>query len=279
MKKIIVLGFVSALSLSVNAALLHRYDFETDASDSVGTADGAVYGVASITNGGLYSGGSGINGTLVAGVPSNGAGLPASVVSGITGAFTVECWYTSAYGGGFNTAFSFSDGTTANYVLGCNARQGFPYPSSVAVIGGGASPSEQLTFGQWADNDTLQHMLVTFDGTTLTYYQNSSTDYNGYNTANTLSASIDATGLDLSTLTQIGVNGGAPWPDNSMNGSVWDFRVYDNAVSAGQAVALYGLGSDATNEQITSVIPEPATFSLIGIAGFGLMFARRSFRI
>ncbi len=258
----LIVGSFFAAGLS-QAALLHRYDFETNAADSVGTADATIYGSASIIGGGLYSGGSGINGTLVGGIPNNGALVPSSAAAGITGAFTIELWYTSDYGGGYNTAFSFSDGTTANYVIGCNARGGSPFPSSIGVIGGGSSSSEQLAYGQWADNGTLQHMLVTFDGTTLTYFQNSSTDYNGYNTSHGFSASIDATGLNLSTLPIIGINGGAPWNDNSMNGSVWDFRIYDNAVSPGQAILLFELGQDATYEEIANAISVPDAFGPI----------------
>ncbi|MBN2162778.1 MAG: PEP-CTERM sorting domain-containing protein [Pontiellaceae bacterium] len=278
MKKLVALGVVSALSLTVNAELLHRYDFETDANDSVGTANGTISGSASIVDGGLYSGGSGINGTLVGGIPNNGVLISADAVSGITGAFTVEMWFTAPYGGPWNTAFSFSDGTTDNYVIGCPARGDSPYPSSIDAKGGGSTPSGKLALGQYADNGTLQHMLVTFDGTTLTYYQNASTDYNGFNTLHGYSASIDATGLDLSTLPIIGVNGGSPWNDNSMAGSVWDFRIYDNAVSAGQASALFALGADASNVDVIAAIPEPATFGLLGVAGISLVFARRRFR-
>ena len=271
MKRVLVLLMVATLTLSVNADLLHRYDFETGASDSVGTADGAVYGSASVTGGGLYSGGGWISGTLSGGVPTNGAGLPASAVSGITGAFTIECWLKAAWGGGFTTAFSFSDGTTSNYVLGTPARGNWPYASSIAAIGGGGPSGELQAAGRWFDTDELLQMLVTFDGTTLTYYQNTQTDYDGFNTANSLSASINVAGLDLSTLTQIGINGGAPWPDNSMNGNVYDFRIYNNAVSASQVAALYALGSDATNEDIIAVIPEPTTMALLGIGSLALI--------
>jgi hypothetical protein len=275
MKRVLVLLMAVTLTLSVNAGLLHRYDFETDASDSVGTAHGTVYGSASVTGGGLYSGGGWINGQLNAGVPNNGALLDASAVSGITGAFTIECWMTAGWGGGYTTAFSFSDGTTANYVLGTPARGNAPYASSVAVIGGGTGLGEQQAAGRWFDTGDLLHMLVTYDGTTLTYYQNTSTDFDGFNTANGLSASIVVPGLDLSTLTQIGINGGAPWPDNSMNGSVWDFRIYDNAFSANQVAALYALGADATNADIIAVIPEPATLMLLGLGSVALLRKRK----
>ena len=277
MKRVLVMLMVATLTLSVNADLLHRYDFEADASDSVGTADGTVYGSASVTGGGLYSGGSGILGQLSGGVPQNGVGLDASAVSGITGAFTIECWYTAAFGGGYTTAFSFSDGTTGNYVLGTPARGNSPYASTVSVIGGGTGLAEQQASGQWSDTDALFHMVASYDGTTLTYYQNASTDYAGFNTANGLSASITVPGLNLSTLTQIGINGGAPWPDKSMNGSVWDFRIYDHAVAMGGVAALYGLGSDASNEDViaAAAIPEPATMALLGFGALAMLRKRK----
>lgn len=275
MKRVLVLLMAVTLTLSVNADLLHRYDFAADASDSVGAADGTIYGSASITGGGLYSGGSGILGQLDAGVPRNGVGLPASTASGITGAFTIECWLQTPFGGGFTTGFSFSDGTTANYVLGTPARGNSPYASSVAVIGGGTGLAEQLAQGRWFDTGDLLQMLVTYDGTTLTYYQNASTDFDGFNTANGLSASIVVPGLDLSSLTQIGINGGSPWPDNSMAGSVYDFRIFDNAVSANQVAALYALGSDATNADIMAVIPEPATLALLGLGALAMLKKRK----
>ena len=272
MKKVFVILMVAVLATAVNADLLHRYDFEVDASDSVGTADATVYGSASVTGGGLYSGGGWINGQLVGGIPNNGALVPASVAAELTGAFTIEAWHQAPYGGGYNTVFSFSDGTTSNYFLGTNARGNSPYGSGYAVIGGGGPVSELQGLGQWADNDTLQHMLITYDGTTLTYYQNGSTDYNGFNTANGTVASQVVPGLDLSTLPLIGINGGAPWPDNSINGSVWDFRIWDNAVAAGAAEALYALGPDAATEDViaAAAIPEPATLALLGLGALVL---------
>ncbi len=273
MKKFFALLLMAGLTASASASLVHRYDFDTDASDSVGTADGTIYGSALIQDGGLYSGGSGISGQLDNGIPRNGALIDASAVDGITGAFTIECWVNAGQGGPWTTAFSFSDGTTGNYVIGTPARGNFGYASSVAVIGGGAATTEALAFGKYIDTGILVQMVASFDGTNLTYYQNTSTDFEGFNSGNSLSATIDATGLDLSSLTQIGVNGGGPWPDNSMNGTVYDFRIYDGAVSASQVEALYALGTDASNEAIVAAVPEPTTMALLGLGG--LMLRRR----
>lgn len=275
-KPAVVTALIIAMGATANAQLAHRYNFDVDASDSVGTADGTIYGSASIAGGGLYSGGSGILGQLSGGVPQNGVGLPASAVSGLSGAFTIECWLKTPFGGGYTTAFSFSDGTTSQYVLGTPARGNAPYASSIAVIGGGGSTSELQASGRWFDTDELLQMLVTFDGTTLTYYQNNDTDYAGFNTANGLSASINNPGLDLSSLTQIGVNGGAPWPDNSMAGTVYDFRIYGQAVSPTQVSALFNLGPDASNSAIAAVIvPEPSTLVLGGLGALGMLMIRR----
>ncbi|RYF01137.1 MAG: hypothetical protein EOO77_33320, partial [Oxalobacteraceae bacterium] len=75
-------------------------------------------------------------------------------------------------------------------------------PCSGAAVGAGGSTSELLANGRWADNDQLLQMMVTFDGTTLTYYLNSETDFTGFNTTNNLSASFNNPGFNLSSLTQ-----------------------------------------------------------------------------
>ncbi|RYD42054.1 MAG: LamG domain-containing protein [Verrucomicrobiaceae bacterium] len=260
-----------------SAAIVHRYDFATDANDSVGTSHGTLHGSATITGGGVYSGGDRISGTLNAGVVTNGVQLPASAVSGITGAFTVEAWIQTPFGGAFTTAFSFSDGTTSNYLLGTPARGNSPFASTISAIGAGGSATELQASGRYADTDQLIHMVLTYDGTTMTHYQNASTNLDDFNSTNSLSASFNNPGFNLSSLTQIGINGGAPWPDNSMNGTVFDFRIYDSSLGADQIASLFALGADATNSQIIAAIPEPAAAGLLALGAIGALRRRRTF--
>src|SRR6185437_210661 len=111
-----------------------------------------------------------IDGSLNAGVTRNGVQLPPSAVAGITGPFTIETWFIANYGGGYTTLFSFSGNNTGSYVLATPARGNSPYASSISVIGGGGSFSEQQASEQYQDTGGLHQMTVTYDGTTLSYY-------------------------------------------------------------------------------------------------------------
>ncbi|MES2476602.1 MAG: LamG-like jellyroll fold domain-containing protein [Verrucomicrobiota bacterium] len=242
---------------SLHAQLLHRYDFATNANDSVGTAHGTLAGSATISGGSLNT--TAVAGGLNAGVVQNGAALPSSAVSGINGAFTIETWFSANYGGGFASLFSFSDGTTANYVLATPARGNAPYASTISVIGGGSGGTEKQASAQFQDNGVLHHAVITYDGNTLSYFIDGALDsFQG------LPATLTASGLNLSALPVIGINGGSPWPDNSINGSTLDFRIYGQALTPAQIVNLNTLGADAGNAAISSVLTStPASSVLI----------------
>ena len=252
----LALLLAGALGGTAQAQLLHRYDFNS-VNDTVGTANGTLEGSASLSSGALYSGGGFINGTLSGGVPSNGFMLPATAVAGITNAFTIDCWFLANYGGGYSTLFSFSDGTTGNYVLATPARGNYPYASGVAVIGGGGNGSEQQALGQYHDDGALHEMVITYDGTTLSYYLDGGlATFPGQSVSPTLT---DA-GVNLSTMTDIGIAGGSPWGDNSINGYSYDFRLYGQALTSAQVAAVYALGKDASNSSIITAIAPPTAF-------------------
>jgi hypothetical protein len=231
--------------------LLHRYDFTSNANDSVGTAHGTLRGSATISGGALNT--TSVAGGLSGGAPQNGVQLPPGAVAGITGPFTIESWFVANFGGGYTTLFSFSGNNTRSYVLATPARGNSPYASTVSVIGGGGSFTEQQASEQYQDNGALHQLVVTYDGATLSYYIDGALgSFSG------LPPSITDPGLVLATLTYIGINGGSPWPDNSINGSTRDFRIYGQALTASQVTNLYALGPDASNTAIATSLVRPA---------------------
>ena len=235
-----------------SGGLLHRYDFASNASDSVGTAHGTLRGSATISGGALNT--TPVAGSLSGGVPQNGLQLPPSAVSGITGPFAIESWFVASYGGGYTTLFSFSGNTTASYILATPARGNSPYASSISVIGGGGGTAEQQASEQYQDTGALHQMTVTYDGTTLAYYIDGALgSFSG------LPPTITNPGIVLATLTYIGLNGGSPWADNSINGSTRDFRLYGRSLTAGQVAGLYSLGPEASNAAIAAALTLPAT--------------------
>ena len=277
-KTTLLAALLAALgTANCGAQLSHYYNFTTgSANDQVGTANGVLEGTASLTGGALVT--TGTLGTLSGGVPSNGLMLPSTAVAGITGAFTLECWYQVVYNGGYCTSFSFSDGTTANYVLATPARGNFPYASSISVVGGGGSytgPGDTEASGIYQDNGALHEMVVTYDGNTLSYYQDGSLANYPQQTGSTIEPTIVDPGLNLSSLTDIGIAGGSPWGDNSVNGQTFSFAIFDQSLSASQVASLYSLGDSASTTQVVSVVPEPGTLTLSALGGMGLLLWRR----
>lgn len=284
MKKMIVfVAFLAAVALvsSANAALLHRYSFNGDANDSVGTANGTLMNGATISGGALV--------TAAGGSQWGGTGaycaLDPSAVSGINGAFTVEGWFQiTNHWPPNSTLFSFTDdatvaapgGSSASYFFGTPVQGDWNFwPCDTFVVGAGGAIQRptwdaQMTGnppGSWGDDNQLHQLLTTYDGTTFTMYVDGVI-------ANHVPTLSDA-GFNLSSLTDIGLNGGNPYGDPALNGSQYDFRIYSGAVTADQVASVYALGSDASNSDINlAVVPEPSTIALLVAGIFGLLFRR-----
>lgn len=267
LKTVIVTGWMIALGVSANAQLAHYYQFSTGtANDQVGSANGTLVGTATITGGALVTdGGNGaVNGTW------SGTGprltLDSSAVSGITGAFTIEDWFSCTTGWPkYDTLYAFSDTTVNNYLLGAPVRGYGPWPSGVAVKGAGGVGDgnwDQVVNGIYLDNNSLHQTVLTYDGTTFSYYVDGVlANFSG------LPATATDPGFNLSALTAIGINGGSPWNDPSLTGSTYSFAIFSQSVSAVQVASLDSLGSDAGTASIDSVVavPEPSTLALVGL--------------
>ena len=199
-KTYVVAASFGMLVFSANAGLVHRYSFTTNANDSVGTANGTL-GTGTISGGKLITDGT-----------KTGVALPAAAVAGITGPFAIETWYyATAPQGAYHTAFSFSDGTTAQYLIAQpNRDSGQGWNSGVSVLGGGGTAGQKLLMGSpgdvFSDNpdQSPRQALVTYDGTNIIYY------WNGIQAAVTPTATDP--GFSLQSLaTKIGINSGSPF--------------------------------------------------------------------
>jgi len=94
-----------ASCLPLQDAIVHRYSFENDANDSVGTSHGTLVGGATIAGGAL---------TLAGGTSGQYLDLPNGLVSSLTNA-TLEAWvtWTGSAGGMWQRVFDFGSSTMA----------------------------------------------------------------------------------------------------------------------------------------------------------------------
>ena len=252
MKRILTIGLACAFVLPAGAKLIHRYDFSTDGevNDVVGSADGVLRGNAVVSGGALTTGDA--IGTASSGTVANGVQLDKRAVAGLTGAFTVESWVSATLANDhrYATAWAFSDASLDNYFVAIPARGDRGYPSSIGVKGAGGAADEQLLTHRFLDDGAVHQIVATYDGLTVSYYVD----------GELVSSVIDA-GLDLSALDVIGINGGSPYPNYSITGSTYDFRIYDQSLTANQVGAVYALGQDAATASIIAVIPEPKPYT------------------
>ena len=273
------LSVVAALGVSANAQSLSHYYYSAGgasiAADQVGSANGTLYGAATLsggTSGYLITDGG--NGGLSGGVPTEGMLLAPSAVSGITGSFTISTWFQASGNAYQSHLFDFSDGTGANMIAALSVDGGYPYPAhgyagtSYAYTDVWGTTFDNGSGGAWLDTGNLYNLMLSYNGSTLNMYINGA-----------LYDSQALTGFDLSTRTTVGVAGGSPWAvgDRSFNGNTYSFAIVDGALSAGQVSSVYALGQDATASAFSAAIapvPEPSTLALVGL-GLTALLVRR----
>lgn len=278
----IVAAFTSMASAQ---SLVHRYDMNS-VNDSVGTAAGTLAAGATL-NGGVLTP---VDGANAGGGNGNGLNLPTSAVAGLSGSFSIECWYSWDGTGGYQTLYSFSNGSNANSLVSVAKRQGEQNIASQSSAFKWA-PNNAETIVQTRTNKNpgaagglvLASVVTTYDATTnmASIYLNgavvSAIDLNTNQPIGSTTGTLPITGFNLSSLTQLGIGGSSPYTDEVVNGTISDFRIYSGALSQSQIASIYGLGADASNSAITAAIPEPTTVALLVGAGVaGLVMRRRS---
>ena len=225
----------------VRATLIHRYSFTSDASDSVGTANGTnlvntaqhpaavpvVY-----TNGQVYMDGSG-----------GYVQLPGGLISGLTN-MTIEVWGTwSGVGSDWQRFFDFGT-TDAGGAGGWDAFLTVNWGATTSMRFGianadpGYTSEYDVTSPNLFPSNTEAHVVLTFGPSKINLYLNGVIDSSAsVNPAFPLSAVRDV--LDYI--------GRSTYPDAPYNGYINEFRIHDNSLSAPQVAASFASGPDTIN--------------------------------
>ena len=283
----------SILALAVcastaHADLIHRYSFTSDATDSVGSANGTLMNIATVSGGQLQFNNPNFS-------PSSFAGgylsLPPSILPS-SGSATIEMWFTFTGSGFFTEAYTFSDrngglnppsSSNGQYLMHTISNpQGGPVPSaggssiaqSLAGYGGGAesraygtTPGLGFAGGGYLDDGATYFAATVIDGTagTLSYFVYRASDGLGG-----LQQTIPAIPLSSYSFTDAFLGRSAFDADNWTSGSVDEFRIYNNPTGAARILADFQAGPN-------SLIPEPGSLALVGFGGVALMLRRRFF--
>lgn len=234
--------------------LAHRYSFTTDASDSVGGANGTLNGGATISGSQL----------ALDGVVGSSVTLPAGILSGLN-QVTIEAWAT--FPGAINAwanlfAFGNSDtdpletyypGTGNNYIV-CQPHTGGSTVQSAFAQGAPGFLCERDAFGGGVlDNMANVHIVAVYNplAGTDTIYTNGVLA-GSVSVFNTLTDPIGAADPAFTNHSILSYTLGAD-PVNFIGQSLYtgdpgllanvdEFRIYTNALTASQIAATFALG-------------------------------------
>jgi hypothetical protein len=202
--------------------LQHRYSFVTDASDSVGGANGTLEGSGAAINNGLSMPGTGTSGN-----PSGYVLLPNGIVSGDT-SVTIECWVKQNAAHEWAEVWDFGDsGGTYNFGLipsssTGNMRVAFTSPATGEID----INAPKLPTG------SEEYVCVTYAAasTTANLYLNGVLD-SGSGYSGTVSVPVDDSpgGFGITTGDFFGCDeyGG----DDQFDGTLYELRIWNGAVS------------------------------------------------
>jgi hypothetical protein len=277
---------LNSLATSAHAGLAHRYSFTSDASDSVGGADGTVVDAGANVNHAF------VGGQLdLANNPNEGSNgivegayvdLPNGIISaaaqgGVNGAVSFEMWATVLqtrtwqrfwdFGTSNNGENTSASGSNSGYVLATpnsgrwtDGLEITNHPASNA-----AEPNVGVT-GPFA-NGVEAHIVAVYDHNDLAAGPNGTMTL--YFDGSAIGTNQIHPDIDLRTMTDNNNwLGRSQWNDSLYSGTYNEFRVYSHALSAAGVAASKAAGPD-------QVIPEAGTAVLATLASLTLVGRRR----
>jgi hypothetical protein len=213
---------------ALQAAIIHRWSFEGNANDSVGTASGTLMGGATIAGGAL---------TLAGGTSGQYLDLPNGLVSKLTNA-TLEAWvtWTGSSGGMWQRVFDFGSSTMAEGQAGDGNKYLFLSTSNFRACYTSAMPPSEVfadSPGGFPTSGVAHVAVVVNDAAnTLNLYLDGN--------------SVGGTALDLPLSAINDVNN---WlgrsqfaADEYFAGTISEFRIYDAALTGPQLKTSFKMG-------------------------------------
>lgn len=208
------------------STLIHRYSFTSDASDSVGSADGTLQNNAVISGGQVV-----LDGT------NSYVSLPQGTISALTNNATFEVWFTDNSSAQWARIFDFGSvpGGAPGVFLTQWANVGTGLPR-FDWVSGNINSSTAIA------NGVKTHFVILYDNEdhAISMYMN------GVSVANATVAPGANSGLPLSNIadTNNWLGHSEYSADPYLKGSIDEFRIYDGLLSAAQIQANYAAGPD-----------------------------------
>jgi Concanavalin A-like lectin/glucanases superfamily/Bacterial Ig-like domain (group 2) len=223
------------------AVATHRYSFRGSAADSIGHANGSLFGNATIAGGKLVLDGSSN--------PSSYAQLPSDLISGYDLA-TFEVFYSTSPGSSgtqqrlwdFGSHVIASGGITgAGYLYEAAGRGAVGMPS--ASPGAAEAPAIAPSSNRSSFNTNTVHVVATVDSINhiLSLYTNGVFSISTTNPVVDLSMVVD----------NFNFLGRSQWADPHLNGSIDEFRLYYGLLTPAQIAASFVAGPDP--ESLTAI--------------------------
>jgi hypothetical protein len=212
--------------VSVPTTLVHRYSFTTDASDSIGGANGTLTGDATVSGGQLVLDGGGY------------LSLPGGIINIATNAaVTFEAWTTIGQTAEWSHLFEFGNTGVNNIYCAPRADAGGFHEFGLSE-GGGVTGGQTLSWAHGWSNITL-HITGVVDPTTstLAVYTNGVLVQASY----TAAAPLTLIATNFATL------GKSSYGDPNATLSVDEFRIYSGALSPAQVAMSDLSGPNSVN--------------------------------
>jgi PEP-CTERM motif len=297
LKVVSVGGLLAGLfaAAPVHADLIHQYSFATNADDSVGTANGTLMNSATVSGGVLNLNNPNFSGPSTAG---GYLSLPPSILPS-SGSATIEEWFTFTGSGFFTEGWAFSNSdndtnipnaTSGQYLMhaisapqpatppgGANTG-GDHVAQSISGYAGGETDAYEETPNIGADGGGYLDDGETFFSATVIDASAGTLSFYLYDESaggvGGLQEVIPAIPLSDYSFTNAYLGRSAFAGDNSTSGTIYEYRIYDDAQSAAGVAADEAVGPYVVAP--IQAVPEPASLSLMAIGAIGL--ARRRAR-